>query len=195
MRSNRGDRHPELVESPRERRPFTELAPRESGAVLPDEAARGLPRLRLRVEPQLPALVRGLVAIAADPASFTDERAFQITALNRRRRAATEWLRAILDGAVDAATLRDVAEVLLPALIGGGKAGVRARARVCVEYVRGAMTGLLFARPEDNLVPEARSLFALETVLGMHLGAALRHASSPAAPATAPARAATKLPV
>ncbi len=166
-------RHPELVESPRELRPFTQLEPKraDSARGLPAEAARGLPRLRLRVEPQVPALVRGLVTIAAHPSSFADDSASQIGALNRRRRAATEWVRAVLDGAVDAATLRNVAEVWLPAVIGGSPEIVRARAQTCVEYVRGVMTGLLLVRPEDNLVPEARSLYALETVLALHLGA------------------------
>lgn len=193
-----GGRHPELVESPRERRPFTQLEPKrpQPGHGLPPEAARGLPRLRLRVEPQVPALVRGLVAIAASPASLTDDSTSLIGALNRRRRAATEWVRSILDGAIDASTLRDVAQTWMPALIGGDPETVRQRAQVAIEYVRGAMTGLLLVRPEDNLVPEARSLFALETVLSMHLGAVLSQ-PTPAAPASSrtPALSPTKLRV
>src|SRR5690606_24888575 len=117
--SNREHRHPELVDSPRERRQFPRLQPIAGVPGLPSEAARGLPRLRLRVEPQIPQLVRGLVAIAADPASLAREGG-AAPSLNRRRRAATAWLRAILDGAIDPSTLRDVAEILLPNLVGGG---------------------------------------------------------------------------
>jgi hypothetical protein len=188
--ANGKGRHPELVESPRERRPFTQLEPGrpQGGGSLSAEAARGLPRLRLRVEPQVPALVRGLVTIAAHAASFAEDSATQVSSLNRRRRAATEWVRAILDGAIDASTLRDVADVWLPALIGGSPDIVRLRAPICIEYVRGVMTALVLARPEDNLVPEARSLHALETVLAVHLGAAVGRAL-PAAP-----RAATRAP-
>jgi hypothetical protein len=130
----------------------------------------------MRVEPLVPVIVRGLVTIASHPVSLADDRAGLIGSLNKRRRAATEWLRAILDGSIDPATLRNVAEVWLPMLIGGGPDIVAKRARTCIEYVRGAMsamTGLILARPEDNLVPEARSLFALDAILATHFGAVL----------------------
>lgn len=171
------------MESPRERRPFALLQPRSGGA-LPSEAVRGLPRLRLRVEPLVPALVRGLVAIAAHPTSLTGATTDLIGSLNKRRRAATEWMRAILEGGVDAATLRSVAEVWLPQLIGGSPDVVRRKAQSCIEYIRGAMTGLVMTRPEDNLVPEARTLFAVDSILAQHLGAVLGRTAH--APASAP---------
>ncbi|MEZ5963873.1 MAG: hypothetical protein R3F56_08520 [Planctomycetota bacterium] len=162
-------------------------------SALPAEAVRGLPRLRLRVEPVVPSLVRGLVAMAAHPGSLSDDTIDLVTALNKRRRAATEWLRAILDGAVDAATLRNVAEVWLPALIGGSREAVRARAATCIEYVRGSMTGLVMARPEDNLVPEARTLFAIDSILAQHLGAVV--GSGTRSSTATPSRPSAKVPV
>lgn len=182
-------RRPELVESPRERRPFAKLQPKAVGT-LSSEAVRGLPRLRLRVEPAVPVLVRGLVALATNPASLIDDGKGLVSSMNKRRRAATEWVRSILDGSVDAATLRNVAEIWLPGLIGGSADAVRRRAYVCVEYVRGAMTGLVMARPEDNLVPEARTLFAIDSILALHLGAVLGH-SEQRKPETRPT---TKVP-
>lgn len=172
-----------MVERARPRHVFSKLQPQRSDP-LPQEAVRGLPRLRLRVEAVVPALVRGLVALAVHPASLAGDTGKLVSSLNRRRRAATEWVRSILDGAIDPATLRNVGEVWLPALIGGRSDVVRSRARACVEYLRGAMHGVVMTRPEDNLVPEARTLFAIDSILARHLGAVLdaaeRHGKAPA---------------
>ncbi len=180
--TSRADRHPEIVQSPRERRPFAQLAPQTPQARgLTGEAARGLPRLRLRCDPMVPVLVRGLVSLTESIAPAKADGTAHINALNRRRRAATEWLRAILDGGIDPSTLHNVRLVWMPALTGAtNHADLLADARTCIEYVRGAMTGLVMCRPEDNLVPDARSLHTLETVLSLHLGALEANPNSPA---------------
>lgn len=183
--ASRADRHPEIVETPRERRPFAQLQPQAPQARgLIGEAARGLPRLRLRCEPMVPVLVRGLVTLSESLAPATADGTSPINSLNRRRRAATEWLRAVLDGAIDPSTLHNVRLVWMPALTGAGDVStLTAHGRTCIEYLRGAMTGLVMCRPEDNLVPDARSLHTLETILALHLGAIEANPNQPATPA------------
>ena len=43
--------------------------------------------------------------------------------------------------------------------------------RAYIEFLRGNMTALICDLPEENLVPQAKAICAMETVLGIHLGA------------------------
>ncbi len=170
------------VSGRRELTPFTWLSGHDDPTTpLTAEALRGITRLRRLAEGHVPVLVRGLVHLTSRPRNNSERLGAVVSVLNRRRRAATEWLRAILDGGIDPSTLHNVRLVWMPALTGAtNHADLLADARTCIEYVRGAMTGLVMCRPEDNLVPDARSLHTLETVLSLHLGALEANPNSPA---------------
>ncbi len=164
----------------RELTPFTWLtAHAEPTLPLTLEARRGLIRLRRIVEEHVPVLVRGLVHLTSRPRSNSERLGAAASVINRKRRAATEWIRAVLAGAIDLATLHTVGEQWLPTLAGAGHdyAGRATQTRACIEYLRGAMTALVFTRAEDNLVPEARCLYAIESVLTRHLAATERAAA------------------
>ena len=164
----------------RELTPFTWLSSLDDPTTpLTAEARRGITRLRRVAEAHVPVLVRGLVHLTSRPRNNSERLGATVSVLNRRRRAATEWVRAILDGATDLATLHSVGEQWLPTLAGAGHDRHRGatQARACIEYVRGALTALVLARPEDNLVPEARCIYALEAVLSRHLTAAWQAAA------------------
>ncbi|MEI6130522.1 MAG: hypothetical protein WCR59_10695, partial [Planctomycetota bacterium] len=66
-----------------------------------------------------------------------------------------------------------VAHQWLPTLAGNvdDPAELRRQAASCIEFVRGAITGLIFDAPADNLLGHARALHVLEIVLGLHLAA------------------------
>jgi hypothetical protein len=161
-----------------EARPFLHLAPRTAGPRPQPVDADGLALLERLVAPETAALVRSLVGYSLARShrrglESAENGALPISVLNRRRRAARAWIVAILGGRTDRATLHTLAHAWAPQLAGSGPelGACVASGRACVEFLRGAMTGLVFAEPADNLVPQARALHALETVLGMHLGA------------------------
>ena len=160
----------------REPRPFLYLEPAQVGAVDPvgsDGLARAL-------EPRVPHVVRGLVdfTIARHNARAARPRPIQLSVLNRRRRAARLWTLAIARGDADASTCRQVATHWLPLLCAAGpdRSGLADAVRSLVEYVRGAVTALVFDEPSESLASQARALHALEATLSAHLGAALEHA-------------------
>jgi hypothetical protein len=140
--------------------------------------AGGLALLGERAGDDVPMLVRSLVAhtmalqlrggmnvVTATP--------LPISVLNRRRRSARAWIQAILSGGTDAATLHALTHTWAPQLAGTGP-DLRAcekTAHSCIEFLRGAITALIVREPQDNLLPEAHAIHALETVLAVHLGA------------------------
>lgn len=162
----------------REPRPFLYLTPMATAAEPVAVDAAGVALLDRLTSDHVPALVRSLVRHSLAVGVRGGRTAagsvpLPISVLNRRRRSARAWIQAVLAGAVDSGTLHAVAHTWAPQLAGTGpdlRRCVRA-ARSCVEFLRGALTALVFDRPADNLVPEARALQALEAVLAAHLGA------------------------
>lgn len=163
--------------TPRERRPFLYLSSRSPwmGPVTID--ASGLALLEQRAGDDVPMLVRSLVAhtMTLHHRSGTSAVAtpLPISVLNRRRRSARAWLQAILAGSTDAATLHALTHTWAPQLAGTGPdlASCERTARSCIEFLRGAITALVMQETQDNLLPEAHAIHALETVLAVHLGA------------------------
>lgn len=164
----------------REPRPFLFLEP----ARLPLRPVAidpiGLERLDAEVGEAVPALARSVVnySITLQNRSALERgnrQPIQLSVLNRRRRAARAWLNAVLAGQTDAATLHAVGTQWLPVLCGSGPDArpAPAVARRFVEFVRGAITAHLFSEPCENLLPHARALHVLETVLAMHLAGAV----------------------
>lgn len=162
----------------REPRPFLFLSPARLPLRHDSIDADGQARLAAAADDAVPMLVRALV-------DYTIERqnrralerghvqAIQLSVLNRRRRAARAWLVAILAGRTDAATRHAVATMWLPTLCGTGP-DLRLAARpaqALVEFVRGAITACIFDQPDANLLPHAKALHVLETVLSVHLAA------------------------
>ena len=171
----------------REPRPFLFLEP----ARLPLRPIAidplGLERLDAEVGEAVPALARSVVnySIALQNRSALERgnrQPIQLSVLNRRRRAARAWLNAVLAGQTDAATLHAVGTQWLPVLCGSGPDArpAPAVARRFVEFVRGAITAHLFSEPCENLLPHARALHVLETVLAMHLAGAVTAARATA---------------
>ena len=161
----------------RQRRPFLRLRP-EQPRKLPPSARDGLELLAELLMDEVGSLMRSLVNYTV--ASQNEERrrtgrrqGVSLSVLNRRRRAARSWIIAILRGQVDRFTLHSVAHNWLPRLCGTGPTirSASEPARRYVEFLRGLMTAHVMRRVAENLVPEAKALHALETVLGMHLGA------------------------
>ena len=74
---------------------------------------------------------------------------------------------------MDRATLHAVAHSWLPQLCGTGPSirDASKPARRYVEFLRGLMTAHVMRRVAENLVPEAKALHTLETILAVHLGA------------------------
>ncbi|HLQ38386.1 MAG TPA: hypothetical protein VK348_11315 [Planctomycetota bacterium] len=158
----------------REPRPFLFLEPRLATAPAIDVAGRDL--LEQLVADEIPALVRSLVNCTI---TLQNRRALEsgrqqpiaLSVLNRRRRVARAWLLAIIAGGVDRTTLELVSRTWLPTLASAGpdRRYQPQFAIACVEFVRGAITALIFDQPCDNLLPAAHALCALETVLAVHL--------------------------
>jgi hypothetical protein len=162
----------------REPRAFTRLAPLIVTAEPVELDVRGRALLAAEVMDHIPALVRALVnhTIALQNRRGLESgnrQPIQLSVLNRRRRAARTWLLAIVGGDIDRATLHAVSRQWLPTLAGNvdDAAEVRRQAASCIEFVRGAITGLLFDSPTENLLGHARALHVLELVLGLHLAA------------------------
>ena len=133
----------------------------------------------------LPALVRSLVDHTI---ALQNKRAIErgnpqpisMSVLNRRRRAARSWLLAVLAGRLDDETLRTVATAWMPLLTGAGHETTKVVkwSRSLIEFVRGAVTACIFDEPADDLLPHARALHVLETVLAAHLAATLQTAGA-----------------
>ncbi len=162
----------------REPRPFLYLEPARLPLRSVEIDAGSLARLDEAVGPSVPALVRSLVdyTIARQNRSALERgnaSPIQLSVLNRRRRAARSWIVAILAGRVDSGTLHAVSSQWIPTLAGTGH-DLRKSARPgrnFIEFVRGAITACIFDECEENLVPSAKAAWAVETVLGAHLGA------------------------
>jgi len=162
----------------REPRPFLFLEPARLPLRKDAVDAVGAAHLHAAAEDAVAAITRSLV-------DFTIERQnrraiergnpqpIQLSVLNRRRRAARSWILAVISGKLDAATRHAVSSLWLPTLTGNGsdlhKAEVRGQA--LIEFLRGAVTACIFSEPADNLLPHAKALHVLETVLAVHLAA------------------------
>jgi hypothetical protein len=162
----------------REPRAFSYLTPRLVTAVPPAIDLGGKAVLAARVNDYVPALVRALVdhTIALQNRRGLESgnrQPIQLSVLNRRRRAARAWVQAVLSGAVDQPTQHAVATQWLPMLAGHGRDPevVLRTVRSCFEFLRGALVGVLFDEPAENLLGHARALNVLETVLAVHLAA------------------------
>lgn len=172
--------------TPREVRPFLYLDPIRGATIPVALDPVGLTVLATAVEPAVPMLVRAVVdqSIAGRHGpDITRRQPPQVSVLNRRRRAARAWLQAIAAGSVDAGTLHAVGTQWLPTLAGAGPelGNGLPTARALVEFVRGATTALLFDAPAANLLPHARALHALESILAVHLAAVVDAARRPRA--------------
>ena len=161
-----------------EPRPFLFLDPRPVGVNPPEIDARGLDGLAVAAACDVPLLVRGLVnftiAQQNGTALETGRRTpIVMSVLNRRRRSARAWIMAILSGMVDRPTLHALVKTWVPHLTATGSDAKAALApgRTCIEYLRGAITASIFEQPADSLLPHARALHVLDTVLGVHLAA------------------------
>jgi hypothetical protein len=154
--------------------PFVWLAPERPAAALGPEALECVPYLAAFVGDSAGWLVSSLVAFACEHLDGRGraQRAATVTSVrNRRRRAATLWVQAILAGRADPDTLHQLTTSWLPQLVGSGPDlwhGARA-GRDAIEYLRGACTARIVVEPQDNLIAEARALHALEAVLAAHL--------------------------
>ena len=162
----------------REPRPFLFLEP----ARIPTRAVAldpiGLERLDEACDDGVPALVRSLVNYSItlanrSPLQRGARQPIQLSVLNRRRRAARGWIVAVLAGKTDAATQHAVCTQWIPTLCGTGPdlQAAAVQAPQFVEFLRGALTALVFSEPAENLLGAARALHVLETVLAVHLAA------------------------
>lgn len=163
---------------PREHRPFLRLEAIDVPPGLPPSARAGLPLLAELLMDEVASLVRSLVNYTVTDQNEARRRrgraeGVTLSVLNRRRRAARSWIVTILAGQVDRATLHSIAHSWLPQLCGTGPGlrDAKAPATRYVEFLRGLMTAHVMRRVAENLVPEAKALHALETILGIHLGA------------------------
>jgi hypothetical protein len=165
----------------REPRPFAYLSPLLVTAEPPELDVGGRAVLAAKVGEHVAALVRALVdhtiSLQNRRALETGNRQpIQLSVLNRRRRCARAWVQSIVSGDLDVATLHLVATAWLPTLA-GNVADRKVLLRIatsCVEFVRGAITGLIFDQPAENLLGHARANHVLETMLGTHLAALQR---------------------
>lgn len=171
----------------REPRPFLFLEPMRAAPTSEVNFGKdAIEWLDAAASPSIPAFVRSLVNFTI---ALQNRRALehgnvqpiQVSVLNRRRRSARAWFNAIVAGKVDSATCHAVATQWLPTLCGTGPDIDRCikPAQRITEFVRGAITATLFAEAADNLVPNAKALNVLESVLATHL-AAVQQAARPA---------------
>ena len=171
---------PQAAAAPtREPRPFSFLAPKLVLAEPPAIEVGGRAFLSAKTSEFVPALVRALVNHTIELQNRRSrergwQQPIQLSVLNRRRRCARSWLQSVINGAVDLPTLHAAASQWLPMLCGHGpdQPTMLRTVRSCVEFVRGALTGLIFDHAADNLLGHARAQHALETVLAAHLAAA-----------------------
>jgi hypothetical protein len=135
----------------------------------------GLEELEFRIGDDVQIVVRSLVNFTISR-EITRQRAAGRAVgvahgvLNRRRRSAREWILAILAGKVDEATLHALTHTWIPQLAGTGPdvGAVVSAGMEFVVFVRGAMSALVMGEFAENLVPHAKALTALETVLSLH---------------------------
>ena len=169
----------EMLQAPiRERRPFLWLDAIDVPSNLPGSAVEGLSVLNDMVDGHVQSLVRSLVNFTVSSQNERHRRegrplGVSLSVLNRRRRAARAWIVAILGGQVDRSALHAVAHSWLPQLAGTGP-NIRYASRPArryFEFLRGLFTAHVMRRAAANLVPEAKALHALETILGIHLRA------------------------
>jgi len=162
----------------REPRPFLFLEP----ARVPTRAVAidpiGLEWLDEACDEAVPALVRSLVnySITLQNRSSLERGArqpIQLSVLNRRRRAARAWIVAVLAGRTDGPTQHAVSTQWIPTLCGTGPdlQNAAGQGTKFVEFLRGALTGMVFAEPAANLLGHARALHVVESVLAVHLAA------------------------
>lgn len=161
-----------------EPRPFLRVEPRPIPQAEANIDPIDVGLLATAVQDHVPAIVRALVnhTIALQNRRQLEtghSRPIAVSVLNRRRRSARAWIQSILAGRVDRPTLHALTHTWIPQLAGTGPEPARAvrTGIACMEFLRGAITAQVFDAPADNLVPEARALNALETVLGVHLQA------------------------
>ncbi len=153
------------------------LPPTGAGTQVP--TVDGIDELEYLVSDSVQIVVRAVVGkigsleIARQRAAGHRPRAVPLRILNLRRRVARTWIVAILQGKVDNASLFALATRWIPQLVGRGEDARRlaASSRELVEYVRGVIAAQVMAEPANNLVPHAKALHALDTVLGAHLAA------------------------
>jgi hypothetical protein len=162
----------------RERRPFLWISPVNSHQALPADFADGLVELEAWVGADVQILVRSLVNYSVASQNRRSREAGRsvgttLSILNRRRRAARAWSQAILAGQMDEPTLRSMSHTWLPQLAGTGPDIALAvpAGREFLEFLKGTMTALVMSQASASLVPQAKALQALETVLGVHLRA------------------------
>ncbi len=164
----------------REPRPFLFLEPARLPLRDDPSVAANCHYLEAAAGHSVPALVRSLVDFTI---ALQNKRALEVgnpqpisvSVLNRRRRAARSWLLAVLAGRTDAPTRHAVATQWLPTLTGTGPDFGKAvrPARTLIEFVRGAVTACIFDEPAADLLPHAKALHVLESVLSIHLAAVL----------------------
>lgn len=161
----------------RQPRPFLFLEPQVTTSA-PTFSAEDVRQLDECVADNASAIVRSLVnyTIALQnrrALEHGDVKPIQLSVLNRRRRAARAWIVAIVQGKIDSATRHAVSSQWLPTLCATGpdRENCAAPASQLVEFMRGAVTACIFDGPAENLVPHARALHVLESVLAVHLTA------------------------
>ncbi len=160
------------TETRREARPFVWLEPAQIPESLPSSAAAGLPELQAYLGTEVQLLMRNLVDFSlVSSVDRTRSLAPSASVLNRRRRSAGLWINAILAGNIDKSTLHSLIHTWGPQLAGSGpdRELTLRQTGAFVEYLRGAMTGMICSQPEANLVPQAWAIHCLETVLAIHL--------------------------
>ncbi|MFK7743160.1 MAG: hypothetical protein AB8H80_22790 [Planctomycetota bacterium] len=159
----------------REPRPFLYLKPAALPLVHHEYDAAGVARLQQSADADIPHIVRSIVdyTIASQNERSRRAQPIPMSVLNRRRRAARSWLRAILEARCDAATRHAVATQWLPILCGTGpdRQQLAPLAAALCEFVRGVVTASVFVEPKANLLGDARALHALESTLSVHLAA------------------------
>jgi hypothetical protein len=145
---------------------------------LSTQLVEGFVELEARVGPNIQLVVRSLVNYTVASQNRRLHEAGRtggttLSILNRRRRAARAWILVILSGELSDASLRSLTHSWLPQLSGTGPELALAvpAGMEFLEFLKGAITGLVMAEPKENLVPEAKALHALETVLGVHFQA------------------------
>jgi hypothetical protein len=164
------------VPATKERRPFLKLSPLLVPREVPEELAPGLEELEHRVGDDVQIVVRSLVNFTVSRQIVAQRAAGRAVGvphgvLNRRRRSAREWILAIVAGHVDESTLHSLTHTWIPQLAGTGPdvAAAIAPGAEMIEFVRGAISALVMNDFAANLVPHAKALNALETVLSLHL--------------------------
>lgn len=162
----------------RERRPFLWISPVSRYEQLPDSLEADLIELEARVGEDVQIVVRSLVNYTVASQNRRSREAGRsagttLSILNRRRRVARSWVQAIISGLVDEATLRSMTHTWLPQLAGTGSDLALAipAGREFLEFLKGSITALVMSEPAESLVPQAKALRAMETVLGLHLRA------------------------